>query len=77
MERIVLEVDSSTASAWRKVPAEIKRQFIKETELRMKEHVRLAEQDEFKQALTNLRRQAAENGLTKEILEQLLHNEVY
>ena len=27
MERIVLEVDSSLASAWRKVPAEIKRQL--------------------------------------------------
>lgn len=75
MERIVLEVDSSLASAWRKAPAEIKRQFTRDIELRLKEQVRLAEKDEFKEALSNLRRQAAENGLTKEILEQLLHEE--
>ena len=75
MERIVLEVDGSLAFAWRKVPAEIKRQFTRDIELRLKEQVRLAEKDEFKEALSNLRRQAADNGLTKEILEQLLHEE--
>lgn len=75
MERIVLEVDGSVASSWKKMPPALQRQFAKETEARMKEKIRLSEQGKFKEALANLRQEAADNGLTKEILEQLLHEE--
>ncbi len=75
MERIVLEVDSSLASAWKRVPVKLKRQFAKEMELHLKERIREAEKPEFEKKLENLRQQAVENGLTEEMLEQLLNEE--
>jgi hypothetical protein len=75
MERIVLEIDSKVASSWKKLSPALQRQFAKETEVRMKEKIRLSEQGEFKQALADLRQEAADNGLTKEILEQLLRED--
>ncbi|HEY9560742.1 MAG TPA: hypothetical protein VIR29_08155 [Anseongella sp.] len=75
MERIVIEVDSSLAQAWRKVPASLRQQFEKDMEAQLAEKIRLAEIDNFEQALHNLRTQAAENGLTQEILEKILSEE--
>ncbi len=72
MERIVLEVDSAVAQAWRKVSPELRKQFERDIELRMAEKIRLAETDAFEQSLANLRNQAAQNGLTQDILEKLL-----
>jgi len=75
MERIVLEVDGSLAQAWRKVPVEVRQQFEKDIQTRLTEKIRLAEQDDFKKALRNLRSTAAKNGLTQEALENLLSEE--
>ena len=75
MERIVLEVDSSLARAWRRVPAALRQQFGKDVEAQLAEKIRLAEMDDFEQALHNLRSKASENGLTQEILEKILSEE--
>ena len=75
MERIVLEVDSSLAQAWKRMPATAKERFTKDMETRLVEQIRLAEKNEFLDSLNNLRSQAAENGLTQEILEDLLREE--
>ncbi|GGG81341.1 hypothetical protein GCM10007415_12470 [Parapedobacter pyrenivorans] len=75
MERIVLEVDGSLAQAWKRMPATAKQRFAKDVEVRLVEQIRLAEKDEFEKSLNNLRSQAAANGLTQEILEDLLREE--
>lgn len=75
MERIVLEVDSSLAKAWRRVPIALRQQLEKDIEARLSEQIRIAEQNDFKEALDNLRNQAAKNGLTQAILEDLLNEE--
>lgn len=75
MERIVLEVDSSLAQAWRKVPQALRQEFEKKIEISLAEQIRLAERGDYKIALKNLRSQAAENGITQEALEKLLSGE--
>jgi len=75
MERIVLELDGSLASAWNRVPVEIKKQFTRDIKARLEEQIRIAEKDEFEKALADIRQQAADNGLTPEILEELLNEE--
>jgi hypothetical protein len=76
MERIVLEVDSSLASSWRKAPKTLKRKLTPDTELRLKEQIRLAEKGKFSQLLADIRNKAEENGLTEEILKKLLYEGV-
>jgi hypothetical protein len=75
MERIILNVDSGLAEAWRKAPVELRQQMEKNIETKIAEELRLAEKDDFKKALKHVRQQAANNGLTKEILEELLREE--
>ena len=75
MERIVLEVDSSLAKAWREIPIALKIQLTRDMESRIADQIRIAEKSKFDQALTGLRSQAETNGLTQELLENLLREE--
>ena len=75
MEQIVLEVDSTLAKAWRKIPTTLKRQLTRDMEVQIAEQIRIAEKSKFEKALTDLRDQAEANGLTQELLEKLLREE--
>jgi hypothetical protein len=75
MERIVIEVNDATAKKWRNVSAEIKSQiekgFEKQVELLSQEE----KESDFENLLNRAREEAARNGLTEDILQQLLKDE--
>ena len=74
MERIILEVDSATAQAWRKISPKLKR--IEELfQIRLQSLTKKAQEASFEELLDEARKEAAENGLTEEILEQLLNED--
>ena len=75
MERIVLEVNSELAKAWRQSSVQLREQLEKDFELRAAEKIRKANESNFETALGQLRDKAATNGLTPEILEALLNEE--
>lgn len=75
MERIVIEVNEATARKWRKTSSDVKSRLEKIFE----KHIDLATQkdkeERFEKLLDKARKEAAENGLTEEILEKLLNEE--
>jgi hypothetical protein len=75
MERIVIEVNDATAKKWRNVSPEIKSQiekgFEKQVELLSQEE----KESDFENLLNRAREEAARNGLTEDILQQLLKDE--
>jgi hypothetical protein len=75
MERIVIEVNDATAKKWRNVSPEIKSQiekgFEKQVELLSQEE----KESDFENLLNKAREEAARNGLTEDILQQLLKDE--
>ena len=75
MERIVLEVDGRMANAWRNSSPAFKSRVEKELNIQISRRLKEAQRTEFKQALAEARDEAAANGLTEEILEQLLRDE--
>ena len=64
MERIVIEVDEATAKKWRKVSPKVKNRLEKS----FQKQIEIVSQSD-KEA----REEAAKNGLTEEILQQLLN----
>jgi predicted house-cleaning noncanonical NTP pyrophosphatase (MazG superfamily) len=75
MERIVLELDDKVAKAWHAYPLQKKQKLQKEIEARLADNIRKEEKEEFLQYLEVIQKSAEENGLTQEILEQLLNEE--
>ena len=75
MERIVLEVNSELAKAWRKLPMQLREQLGKDFEIRAAERIRKAKEGDFETALDQLRNKATDNGLTPEKLEAILNEE--
>ena len=75
MERIILEVNSELAKAWRNSPIKLREQLEKEFELRAADQIRKSNESNFETELDNLRKEAESNGLTPEILENLLNEE--
>lgn len=75
MGRIIMEVNSDLAKAWRQSPVQLREQLEKEFELRAAEEIRKARAGDFDVALDNLRNKAASNGLTPELLEFMLNEE--
>ena len=75
MERIVLEVDNETAKAWRNTSAKVRTQIGKSFEHVIADVLRKAREANFELLLTEARENAAKNGLTEEILQQLLNEE--
>jgi hypothetical protein len=73
MERIVLEVDGRMANAWRNSSPVFKSRMEKEIQLQIRRRLKEERRDEFKHALNEVREEAAANGLTGEILEEILH----
>ena len=75
MERIVLEVDELTAKAWRNTSSKLRSQIGKSVEQMISESLSKAKEINFELLLQDARKEAADNGLTEEILQQLLDEE--
>lgn len=75
MERIVLEIDSDVAAAWMKTSPEFRARIEKEIEWRIAQRVRESQRPEFDRLLNDVREEAAQNGLTEEILNDILNAE--
>lgn len=75
MERIVIEVNDATAKKWREVPVKIKTQLEKSFETQIEILSDGLREAEFKSLLDQVSEEAAKNGLTEEILQQLLNEE--
>lgn len=75
MERIVIEVADGTAKKWQDVPPKIKSQLQKNFENQIEIISQGIKDAEFKSLLDKVSDEAAGNGLTEEILQQLLKDE--
>ena len=73
MERIVIEVDEATAMKWRKVPARLKTRLQKSFEKQIDLISQSDKESRFENLLKMAREESAKNGLTEEILQQLLN----
>jgi len=75
MERIVIEVDDATAKKWQNVSSKIKSELGKSFERQIDILSQGIKGAEFKALLDKVSDEAAKNGLTEEILQQLLNEE--
>jgi hypothetical protein len=75
MERIVLEVDDQTAKAWRNTSAKLRTQIEKNLEQVLNDSLNKSKEANYELLLREIRNEAAKNGLTEEILTQLLNEE--
>jgi hypothetical protein len=75
MEQIVLEVDDQTAKAWRNTSAKLRTQIGKNLEQVLTDSLSKSKEANFELLLQDARKEAAKNGLTEEILTQLLNEE--
>jgi hypothetical protein len=73
MERIVLEVNDNTAKAWRNISPKLRAQIGKNLEEILNFSLSKSKEANFELLLQDARKEAAENGLTEEILNQLLN----
>lgn len=75
MERIVLEVDDQTAKAWRNTSAKLRTQIGKNLAHILNDSLSKTQKENFELLLQDARKEAARNGLTEELLAQLLSEE--
>ncbi len=75
MERIVIEVDNETARNWRAASLNVKSYLEKNFEEQINEISEKLRMNSFEKLLAEAREEADKNGLTEEILQQLLNEE--
>ncbi len=75
MERIVIEVTDATVKNWETVPLKLKSQLQKNFEGQIEVVAQGIRDAEFKSLLDKIGEEARKNGLTEEILQQLLKDE--
>jgi hypothetical protein len=75
MERIVIEVDDATAKQWQDTSPEIKRGLEKNFQEFIEKISYETKVAHFESLLDKASDEAARNGLTEEILKQLLNDE--
>ncbi len=73
MERIVIEVDDATAKKWQDVSPNIKSQLKKNFENQIEIFSQGIKEAHFEALLDKASDEAARNGLTEEIFQQLLN----
>ncbi len=75
MERIVIEVADATAKNWNNISPKIKSHLEKSFEKQIDVLSQGIKEAEFKSLLDKISNEAANNGLTEELLQQLLNEE--
>ena len=75
MERIVIEVTDATAKRWRNVSPKIKSHLEQSFAKQIEEVVQKMKVHHFEALLDKARAEAANNGLTEEVLQQLMNEE--
>ena len=75
MEKIALEVDDRVAKAWKKAPAEKRRDIASKMNIRMARELFDYDKQGFLQYLEQLRKNMNKRGLTQEILDDILKDE--
>ncbi len=75
MERILLEVDDETAKAWRNTSPRLRAQIGKNLEQMLTYSLSKTKEENFELLLQDARNETAKNGLTEDILNQLLNEE--
>ena len=75
MERIVLEVNDQTAKDWRNTSPKLREQIGKSIDAVLADTLKLTREANFELLLQDIRKTAAANGLTEDILNQLLDEE--
>ncbi len=75
MERIVIEVADATAKNWNDISPKIKSQLEKSFEKQIDILSQGIKEAEFKSLLDKISNEAANNGPTEELLQQLLNEE--
>ena len=75
MERIVIEVDDATAKKWRKVSPRIKKELEQSFVKQIDGISEKLKESNFQSLIDDIRAEAAKNGLTEEILQNLLNEE--
>lgn len=75
MDRIVLEVNDQTAKAWRNTSAKIRAKIEKTITDILDASLTKSKDANFELLLKDARKDAAKNGLTNEILQQILNEE--
>lgn len=75
MDRIVLEVPDFVAKAWRAYPEKKRVEMEKKIADRIAAGIRAADREAFFAHLEKGQQMAAANGLTEEILDQLLRED--
>ena len=75
MEQIIIEVDKATAKKWQEVSPEVKRDLEKNFQTFIDKISNETTIAHFDALLDKASTEAARNGLTEEILQQLLNEE--
>ena len=75
MERIVIEVDETTATAFGKFSPKTKSRFNESVSIALKKMINSATAGSHKKFLDDLSAEAERNGLTEEILNDLLRDD--
>jgi uncharacterized protein YeaO (DUF488 family) len=75
MERIVIEVADATAKKWRDVSPKIKNHLEKSFAQQIEDVLQKVKEHNFETLLKKAREEAAKNGLSEEVLQQLLNEE--
>lgn len=70
-----MEVDDKTAKAWRNTSVKLREQIGKNLEQVLNDSLSKSKETNFEMLLKEIRAEAAKNGLTEEILTQLLNEE--
>jgi len=76
MERIVLEVDDRVAKAWREAASDKRRDITNKVNVKIGRELLEYDKDAFVQYLDQLRATMTERGLTQEILDDILKDEL-
>lgn len=72
MERIVIEVADETAKKWGKLPMKVRQNLEKSFEEQIQNISDKSSHIEFEILLNKIREEAETNGLTEEILQEIL-----
>ena len=75
MERIEISVGTKTAEKWQKVDAKVKTRLEKSFERQIEAVSKKMAEADFDELLKEIRKEAEKNGLTPEILRQILNEE--